>query len=283
MKTILWRNKLEYPRDKILCLTKAAAPKEGDFAPISRAKLEKIKTKLVQLGAGNTFNTAQIIATHQLATTQLGFYSASKLQKVPPAVISSLTVDNLLSVSKKFNIPPLTLVKAKLRLSTSKAELHRWTSDPNAAPPNVTPFITKAFRYDSETPAAYLERAKQAFDYELLIEKWLKSKKIEFKTQAQLVEEQTKLYGRAVITPDFLLTSPLKFRVVHPDSSVSESKVYWIDVKNYIYTGSKFITNSLQTQSAKYVKAFGPGAFLFHYGFVDDIAFNETINLSHPT
>jgi hypothetical protein len=60
--------------------------------------------------------------------------------------------------------------------------------------------------------------------FENIVEKFLIKNNIKFKTQEQLVKEQTKLYGKPTITPDFLILS---------DLFINNIKINWIDAKNF--------------------------------------------------
>lgn len=117
--------------------------------------------------------------------------------------------------------------------------------------------------------------------------KYLRGLGLEFQTQEELVEEQKAKHGRAVITPDVLLVKPITLRVTQPDRKVEEHTIRWIDAKNYLlvpainashlhkltkdHHPSTFIEKSIREQAGRYVQEYGPGAFVFHYGFMDGI------------
>jgi hypothetical protein len=115
------------------------------------------------------------------------------------------------------------------------------------------------------------ELYKKAQEYELEVEKKLILSGVKFKTQEDLMIEQEKEYGRSMWTPDFLLEEPIE---------INGHLIYWIDAKNYLLTNVPFIVDSLTKKSAKYVEHFGPGALIFHYGFVDSVKIPDVVLLS---
>lgn len=61
------------------------------------------------------------------------------------------------------------------------------------------------------------------------------------------------------LTPDLLLAGPAR---------IHGREVNWIDAKNYMLADQPLVLGSLKKQAAKYVRAFGPGAFVFSGGAV---------------
>lgn len=82
------------------------------------------------------------------------------------------------------------------------------------------------------------------------------------KTQDDLTAEQTKKYGRAVITPDLLFIDEVY---------INDARVHWIDYKDYIGTSAKFVLQLNTEQAAKYTKKWGPGALLYRRGWIEGV------------
>lgn len=91
--------------------------------------------------------------------------------------------------------------------------------------------------------------AKNANNFEKIVEEILKKKGIKYKTQEMLAKQQKEKYGRAVSTPDFELDHP----------------VYkWIDAKNFYGTDNlKFFWKKIREQIKKYP---GEGILVFSLG-----------------
>ena len=77
-------------------------------------------------------------------------------------------------------------------------------------------------------------------------------------------EEELRQSGNSLhLTPDFLFNEPI---------CINGRTVYWLDAKNYLWYGSPLTARSVIAQAEKYTKAFGPGGFVFHHGFLPGTA-----------
>ena len=82
--------------------------------------------------------------------------------------------------------------------------------------------------------------------------------KVKYKTEEQLVIEQTEKYGRPILTPDILLLQ---------DLYINNNKINWIDAKNYYGANTVLIKKNLKKQIDKYNDKLGPGAIVFNLGY----------------
>jgi hypothetical protein len=114
----------------------------------------------------------------------------------------------------------------------------------------------------------------ESINYELELQKFLDKHNILYKTQDQLVEEQTQKYGRPISTPDFLIKS---------DLYINNIKINWIDAKNYYGANISFIKYSINKQILKYNKNYGNGCIIFKLGFNDELNFNNTLLLDNDS
>ena len=76
------------------------------------------------------------------------------------------------------------------------------------------------------------------------------------------------------VTPDILFNEPVQIVVNN-----TTHMVRWMDAKNYTLVNVPFIMRSLREQAAKYNKIFGPGAFVFHYGFDTSVKIPDVLIL----
>ena len=111
-----------------------------------------------------------------------------------------------------------------------------------------------------------LNRSKK---FEIDLENFLKDCDIDFKNEADIIRE--KIHK---LTPDVLLTEPIEIIVNDENNQIN-----WLDAKNYTLVNIPFIIKSLHKQANKYNKAFGKGAFVFHYGFDESIKIPDTLIL----
>lgn len=70
------------------------------------------------------------------------------------------------------------------------------------------------------------------------------------------------------LTPDILFEQPVIINI-----NGINKKIKWIDAKNFIFMGTyaPFMYKKIINQAKKYYTEFGQGAFVFRYGFVDEI------------
>jgi len=113
--------------------------------------------------------------------------------------------------------------------------------------------------YDFESVAVQLRMAEAADRREANFIRILhEDVGIELRTQEELFEEARKR-GVKPITPDALFTSRV---------TINGKRAHWIDFKSYCGVDIPFIARKVEEQSAKYVRAFGPGAIVYEHGYV---------------
>ena len=103
----------------------------------------------------------------------------------------------------------------------------------------------------------------QSEKFESHVEKFITNLEIRYQTEADIRYE--KIYK---VTPDILFDEPVTIII-----NESEHKIRWLDAKNYIFMGPNvpFILESIKKQAKKYNDIFGPGAFIFRYGFISGV------------
>lgn len=124
-------------------------------------------------------------------------------------------------------------------------------------------FINKIKKKIKESEQEIHYRAMQ---FERSLEIYLADQKLRFRT-----EEDIKIDKDYTITPDILFDEPI---TVELDGV--KHVIRWMDAKNYMLVNVPFIMKSLHKQAAKYNNTFGPGAFVFHYGYDKTIAIPNT-------
>jgi hypothetical protein len=136
------------------------------------------------------------------------------------------------------------------------------------------------FKYMKDIQIAETNSRNNSMKFEDKLNSWLKNNvSTPFKTENMLRSEYTTDVSNTfnspnMSTPDVLFDKPIIIKL-HD----TQHKIYWIDAKNYALVNVPFIIKSLKKQSDKYNKAFGPGAFVFHYGISSDIKFDNTLVL----
>ncbi|EJN40969.1 hypothetical protein lvs_L466 [Acanthamoeba polyphaga lentillevirus] len=111
-----------------------------------------------------------------------------------------------------------------------------------------------------------LNRSKK---FEVCLENYLRNLGVDFKTETDIIRKKLHKF-----TPDILLNKPIIIEL-----NGKEYPISWIDAKNYTLIRMPFVLESLRKQSNKYNKAFGNGAFVFHYGLDSSINIPNTLIL----
>jgi len=113
---------------------------------------------------------------------------------------------------------------------------------------------------DPDSPRNQLKIAARAATNEDIFVDYFMKLGISIRTQAELVVEQTKLYGRPISTPDLVFADTVYVNGIH---------ITWIDFKDYIATDFNYLYKSNMAQAAKYVSVWGPGALCYSKGFIN--------------
>jgi hypothetical protein len=120
--------------------------------------------------------------------------------------------------------------------------------------------LTEAWQHDSLWTVTTMARSKEAQRAEDLFVSKFAHLGFPFETQDNLVKAQIAEFGRAVITPDILLTTPVRINKVF---------CHWIDFKDYVGCNVPYLLRSCKEQAARYTAKWGQGALYFAYGIVE--------------
>ena len=205
--------------------------------------------------------TNQMIITHYKLT--------KNVKKIIKDYNKNLSV---LELSKKYNGSPLNILRVIFKQIYSKQKAKNFFKHPNLLKPKDYEQFKLAKRHDAFALVNQDEVAEKANLFEEAIANVLDIHNILYSTQAELVEEQTKIYGKPINTPDFLIKTPIK---------INGFEVNWIDAKNFYGANVKFIKDSLIDQTKKYIDTYGPGCVVYKLGFNDEFAIGKILFLSY--
>jgi hypothetical protein len=140
--------------------------------------------------------------------------------------------------------------------------------------PHIKSIIISHFKYNNRNVPKHIVKlfveTNDGVEFEKLFErKILKNMKfrIDYRVQESLVNQQTKIFGRALATPDFLFTSTKK--IYYNSKHVMNGN--WIDVKDFFGQSQTFETGKLYQQARRNIALFGPGAFVFSLGIEKEL------------
>lgn len=175
-----------------------------------------------------------------------------------PGIRDEYERDGLRMVAARHDLPPWRL------LCWMHPEVKYYVSD------ELKDEYTWALENDVDSPLKYAEMQRAASEFEHTVAQWLDAVNVTYRTQEQLVDEQTAAHGRAVATPDFLFDKPLKIAVTQHGHRRIHT-IHWIDCKNYMLFDASFIVTSSRRQAEKYRAMFGEGAFVYRWGFTTGV------------
>tara|TARA_B110000208_G_scaffold171663_2_gene214102 strand:- start:5624 stop:6523 length:900 start_codon:yes stop_codon:yes gene_type:complete len=248
----------------------------GNYSRLKRNDLEKIKKLLMEIKKKyNIIPSNAIIRSIRSAYMNQRFIlTHDKLINNKKIIIKHYNNNiSILDISKKLDLSPIKLLKIILKNKgyTSKdiSSLLYLISSTNDIKkikkiyhiPLNTKFIIIVKKIiekdifnqiDQKSIKGYADAFEKKVEYSIDNIYGLK-----YKTEKNLIDEQTKKYGKPIITPDFLLLD---------DLYINKIKINWIDAKNYYGANTILIKKNIKKQAEKYNKAFGSGAIIFNLG-----------------
>lgn len=90
-------------------------------------------------------------------------------------------------------------------------------------------------------------------EFEDALSAWLEQKGIRFVRQKELEKEQKQEFGKAILTPDFLLLDQVDINGV---------SCHWIDCKSYYGTNLRLGIKKTEKQMSRYINQWGCGAIV---------------------
>lgn len=194
-----------------------------------------------------------------------------RVNKYKNKILSMYPKYDVIKISKKYGISPMTIMKIlienKYNIKLSNV------NDNNISQSDYIQFkIASDYDYYYQLNQTELNNESKMFENK--IKDVLKKYNIKYKTQDELVIEQTKKYGKPINTPDFLIESEL---------IINDKKINWIDAKNFYGSNIKFITNKITNQIKKYISAYGFGCIIFNYGYNSSLIFDNALVLCYDS
>ena len=234
---------------------------ENNYGKIDSKFLKKLKKKFnvskrLIISLRSQFLKNKNIKRHFLIKNKL-----SEIKKVYNST-------DILKISKEFDFSPMSimrlLIKDKYGIKVNNLNINKLSSY------DKTQLLT-ADSNDIVAPIDQNDVADESVKYEKKIERLLLKKKIGLKTQDDLIVEQTKKYGKAIITPDFLLDQKI---------IINNKEVKWIEVKNFYGSNTNYFKKKIEKQLNRYQNKWGPGCIVFRYGISSELKFGNNLIIS---
>lgn len=241
------------------------------YGQITDSELEQVEKQV--------FDTYKVkINKHIIASIKSGYMknyiikNFFTLKKNSKSILDGYPKDGVLKLSAKFNISPMTIIRFVFDNFYHKKLKELLGSN------KLSTFDQEQFKLaeqnDIYVTLDQVEQGEQSIKFEKQIEDFLIKHKVEYKTQEQLTEEQKIKYGKAINTPDFLITSEL---------IINSKKVNWIDAKNFYGSNIEFIVSKIKKQIRKYLESYGSGCLIFNHGFNSELKFQDVLILDYDS
>jgi hypothetical protein len=177
------------------------------------------------------------------------------LDKNSKLILQDYSKEGILKLSEKYNLSPMTIIRFIFDQLYHK-KLKELLSN------NLLSEFDKEQFHIAEENDIYVtlnqnDQSEQSILFEKLIEDFLIKNSVDYKTQDQLTNEQVIKYGKAINTPDFLITSEL---------IINSKKINWIDAKNFYGCNINFMVSKINKQIKKYLDSYGSGCIIFNHG-----------------
>jgi hypothetical protein len=212
---------------------------------------------------------------HRTMCAQKAIEARPRLSKILRNAVDEYDKTNINNLSQKYNVPPLMLLRSILieKGYSSTVLYHVYTQ--RAQPEKFLQGrdlkqYYLASDHDISDVKSQQDAGKRAEAAELEFVRKFGAIGAAFKTQEELTKEQVEKFGRAVVTPDVLLSDILY---------INGKRVHWIDFKSYMLMPNTFIYTSLIKQANRYNAEFGSGAFVFLHG-TPNVNIHNTLLLS---
>lgn len=182
---------------------------------------------------------------------------------------------SLKEITKKYDLPPIPLIKNilyKKKYSKDIVKGFFYGKKLNKLSDFDLEQLNYAIENDIFNKVVQTEQIENSENFEKEIGNLLKKHNVKFKTQDELVKEQTEKYGRPINTPDFLILS---------DFYINDKKINWIDAKNFYGANTFLVKKKIKKQVKKYINAYGFGSIFFSLHFSEKLNFDNVLLVNY--
>ena len=264
---IKWKTKavtkdVQRKAGKIACI-------HGEFGFIPEERVQEIAAKL----DGMPITLEQALSLRAALNQEKSVYSHSKLMRRSNELSRRYdSGESVIALSKRFDAPPVNTFRAILtgRGWTKTRIKDTLNKNPSKLNKRDREQFELAESVDRVSSVNQTETQTAAEVFEEILCSYFESVGIRFRRQEELLKEQTKQEGRAIITPDLLLLDDVRINGV---------PCAWIDAKHFFGADLKFPKKKTQKQVDRYVAEYGQGALVYRHGFCDGLRLRGAIKL----
>ena len=264
---IKWKTKavtkeVQSKAGKIACIP-------GEFGFLPEERVQEIAVKL----DGMPITLEQALSLRAALNQEKSVYSHSKLMRRSNELSRRYdSGESVIALSKRFDAPPVNTFRAILTgrgwtKTRIKDTLNKNHSKLNKRDREQFELAESVDRVSSVNQT---ETQTAAEVFEEILCSYFESVGVRFRRQEELLREQTKQEGRAIITPDLLLLDDVRINGV---------PCAWIDAKHFFGADLKFPKKKTQKQVDRYVAEYGQGALVYRHGFCEGLRLRGAIKL----
>jgi hypothetical protein len=243
--------------------------KPGEFGFLENDRVDEIAE---QLGK-RPITLEQALSLRAALNQEKAVFSHGRLQRRAREMLRRYEGgESVLSLSKRFDFPPVNLFRAILSARNwSKNRIKDTLREPEKKlnKRDLSQF-RKAEAQDRVTHVNQSETHHAADLFEKVLCDHFTANDIRFRTQTELLKEQVAAEGRPVRTPDLLMLDHVEINGV---------PVAWIDAKHFYGANLSFQRKKTQKQVNRYVEEWGHGAIIYRHGFCDGLNLKGAIKL----
>ena len=240
----------------------------GEFGWLPEQRVSEIAEKIEHL----SISLEQALSLRSALNQEKSVYSHGRLMSRSNELKRRYdSGQGVLSLSKKFDAPPVNTFRAILTgRGWSKNKIKEILKLPHKLNKRDREEFKLAEENDKVSSVNQSETQSAAEIFEEVLCNYFSSLGVRFRRQEELLKEQKKSEGRAVITPDLLLLD---------DVRINGIPCAWIDAKHFFGADLKFPKKKTQKQVDRYVNEYGQGAIVYRHGFCQSLELNGAIQL----
>jgi hypothetical protein len=264
---IKWKTKavaknVQSKAGKIACIP-------GEFGFLPEKRVQEIAAKL----DGMAITLEQALSLRAALNQEKSVYSHSKLMRRSNELSRRYdSGESVIALSKRFDAPPVNTFRAILtgRGWTKTRIKDTLNKNPSKLNKRDMEQFELAESVDRVSSVNQTETQTAAEVFEKILCDYFDSLGVRFRRQEDLLKEQKREEGRAIITPDLLLLDDVRINGV---------PCAWIDAKHFFGADLKFPKKKTQKQVDRYVAEYGQGAIVYRHGFCDGLRLRGAIKL----
>ena len=264
---IKWKTKavtkeVQNKAGKIACIP-------GEFGFLPEERVQEIAVKL----DGMPISLEQALSLRAALNQEKSVYSHSKLMRRSNELSRRYdSGESVIALSKRFDAPPVNTFRAILtgRGWTKTRIKDTLNKNPSKLNKRDREQFELAESVDRVSSVNQTETQTAAEVFEEILCSYFESVGVRFRRQEELLREQTKQEGRAILTPDLLLLDDVRINGV---------PCAWIDAKHFFGADLKFPKKKTQKQVDRYVAEYGQGALVYRHGFCEGLRLRGAIKL----